>query len=83
MSKSVEYPCECHFRIIAENLENMHFVIETVIMELGINTQLIRSNVSGKGNYISFGFSTVVYSKEKLDRIDAELRNIVGVKFVM
>ena len=79
----LKFPLECHFRIIAEDLKNMHFVIETVLMELGINNPLNTSNTSNKGKYISFSVSTTVESLNKLNKIDHELRNIQGVKMVL
>ena len=83
MNVKLEFPCECHFRIITENLENMYFTIETVMICLGINSPLKKLNTSGKGKYLSFGFTVVVDSKETMNKIDMELRNILGVKMVM
>ncbi|OVE75154.1 hypothetical protein BVX97_05565 [bacterium E08(2017)] len=79
----LEFPLECHFRIIAEDLQNMHFVIETVLMELGVHDPLEQSNTSAKGKYISFSVSTSVESLDKLNKIDKELRLIQGVKMVL
>lgn len=79
----LEFPVECHFRIIAEDLENMHFVIETVLMELGVHSQLTQRNTSTKGKYVSFSVSTPVDSLAKMNKIDYELRNIQGVKMVL
>lgn len=77
------FPVECHFRVIAENDEHMQFVIETVVMELGITSPVEKTNVSGGGRYISFNISTIVKSKEDMNRIDGELRRIRGVKMVL
>lgn len=79
----LKFPVECHFRIIAEDHENMHFVIETVLMGLGINDTLEQANTSKKGKYVSFSVSTTVESSEILSKIDSELRNIQGVKMVL
>jgi len=77
------FPQECHFRVIAENLDNMHFVIETVLLELGIQAPLEKANTSGRGRYVSFSFSATVASREEMNRIDAELRAIEGVRMVL
>src|SRR5512137_275955 len=70
----LRFPVECHFRIIAENHENMHFVIETVLMGLGVTSPLVKGNETGSGKYASFRVSTVVHSREAMNRIDQELR---------
>ena len=79
----LEFPLECHFRIIAENREGMHFVIETVLLELGVSSPLETGNKSGGGKYASFAFSVVVDSLDTLNRIDRELRLIEGVRMVL
>ncbi len=79
----LEFPLECHFRVIAEDIDNMHFVIETVLMELGIHDKLESANTSRGGKYVSFSVSTTVESLEKLNKIDSELRNIHGVRMVL
>ena len=77
------FPLLCHFRVIAENLDNMHFVIETVLLGLGVKSPVEKANISGGGKYISFNISTVVESREAMNRIDQELRLIQGVKMVL
>jgi len=79
----LQFPLECHFRVIAEDRENMHFVIETVLMELGVHDTLERANASSTGKYVSFGFSTTVASREAMALIDQELRAIEGVRMVL
>ena len=79
----LEFPLTCHFRVIARDIENIHFVIETVLMELGITDALLKENTSKQGKYISFSISTDVESLEKLNLIDEELRRIEGVKMVL
>ena len=79
----LQFPVECHFRVLAENQPNMAFVIETVLMELGVQAPLQQGNVSANGKYISFTFTTVVESRDAMNRIDSELRSILGVKMVM
>lgn len=81
--EALEFPVMCHFRVIAENLPNMHFIIETVIMELGITDPVEEANTSAGGKYVSFNISTVVRSREELRRIDKELRLIQGVRMVL
>ena len=82
-TRELQFPVECHFRVIAENRHNMHFVIETVVMGLGITSPVERSHTSDNDRYVSFRFSTVVESREQMARIDRELRLIEGVRMVL
>ncbi len=61
----------------------MHFVIETVLLELGITDKLEMQNRSRQGQYVSYSLSTTVDSQQALDRIDDELRRIDGVRMVL
>jgi putative lipoic acid-binding regulatory protein len=79
----LEFPLECQFRVIAEDHENMVFVLETVLMQLGVEVPVVRGNKSKNGTYASYTITTVVNSREELSRIDAELRLINGVKMVL
>ena len=80
---ALEFPQDCHYKVIAEDLESMHFVIETVLMELGIHNPVEQGNRSAKGKYVTYNISVRVESKEMMNKIDHELRSIVGVKMVM
>jgi putative lipoic acid-binding regulatory protein len=77
------FPLECHFRVIAEDREHMGFVIETVLLELGITAPVTKVNTSRKGKYVSFNISIVVESRDVMNKIDQELRLIQGVKMVL
>lgn len=79
----LKFPLECHYRVIAENLDNMHFVIETVLLGLGVTSPVERANTSRGDKYISFNISTTVKSLEIMNKIDHELRLIHGVKMVL
>lgn len=80
---NLEFPLECTFRVIAEDHEKMAFVIETVLMQLGVEVPVVRGNESKDGTYVSYVVTTVVNSREEMGRIDAELREIAGVKMVL
>ncbi len=80
---NLEFPLECQFRVIAEDQEKMAFVIETVLMQLGVEVPVVRGNESKSGTYVSYSITTVVQSREEMTRIDTELRNIAGVKMVL
>jgi len=80
---NLEFPLECQFRVIADDHEKMAFVIETVLMGLGVEAPVVRGNKSKSGTYVSYSITTVVNSREEMNRIDAELRLIEGVKMVL
>ncbi|MDD2710253.1 MAG: DUF493 domain-containing protein [Verrucomicrobiae bacterium] len=79
----LQFPLECHFRVIAECREGMRTEIEAVLRRLGIEAPVERGNVSGKGRYAGFNFSAAVESREAMQRIDRELRAIQGVRMVL
>ncbi len=81
--EELRFPLNAHFRIIAENLPNMHFVIETVLAGLGVTNKLETEKQSAQGKYQSFSVDIRLESKEQMNKIDAELRAIQGVKMVL
>ena len=82
-NEDLKFPLDCQFRIIAENRQNMHFVIETVLLELGILAPLVDQRMSSDGRYFSFSVDVRVESLERMNAIDAALRNIEGVRMVL
>jgi putative lipoic acid-binding regulatory protein len=80
---NLTFPVEVQYRVIAEDRGKMAFVIETVLMELGVTAPVVPGNESKGGAYISYSITTVVESREEMNRIDAELRRIEGVKMVL
>ena len=80
---NLEFPLDIQYRVIAEDLEKMAFVIETVLMQLGVDAPVVRGNKSKSGTYVSFSVNTRVESREQMNRIDTELRAIAGVKMVL
>ncbi len=81
--EELKYPVLCHYRIIAKNIPKIDFVIETVLAGLGVREKLVKEKESGKGTYQSFSVDIRVDSKAAMEKIDAELRAIEGVKMVL
>jgi putative lipoic acid-binding regulatory protein len=77
------FPVTCHFKIITEDLHNMHFVIETVLMQLGVHDPITPGHRSAAGKYVTYNVSIHVESRMRMDKIDRALREIVGVKMVL
>jgi putative lipoic acid-binding regulatory protein len=82
-SERLLFPLDMQFRIIAENRNGMHFIIETVLMQEGITSALRNENKSEGGKYLSFSVDVRIESREMMTRIDSALRNILGVKMVL
>lgn len=82
-SGELQFPLDCQFRVIAENRKGMYFVIETVLMQNGVTAPLQKENESAGGKYMSYSVDVCVESLERMNRIDAALRSIEGVKMVM
>ena len=82
-TSNLEFPLICHFRVIAENQDHMRFVIETVLLGLGVTSPVERVNTSHGGKYVSFNISATVASRQAMNRIDQELRLIRGVRMVL
>ncbi len=79
----LQFPLMCHYRVISLDFPNIHFVIETVLMQLGVTAPLQHGNSSSKGKYISTNVDIEVDSKEMMEKIHKELCAIEGVKMVL
>jgi putative lipoic acid-binding regulatory protein len=79
----LEFPLVCHYKVICENREGMHFVVETVLQELGCTAPLLEGNKSANAKYVTFNLSLMVRSKDEMNLVDRELRSIEGVKMVL
>lgn len=81
--EKLKFPIECQFRIIAASKPGMHFMIETVLIQLGITAPLHTENQSQSARYQSYRIDVVVESLEAMNRIDSSLRSIAGVRMVL
>lgn len=81
--EELSFPLICNFRVIAENRQGMDFVIETVLMELGVSSPLLPGNESKESKYLSFNVDVKVDSLERMNQIDSALRSIEGVRMVL
>jgi putative lipoic acid-binding regulatory protein len=81
--EQLEYPVDAHFKIITEDIEHMDFVIESVLMQLGIDAPVRAGNRSANNRYITYNVSIRVESRDMMYSIDSQLRDIEGVKVVL
>ena len=82
-NQEIQFPIDCHYKVIAEDIPNMAFVIETVLMELKVNAPAVKGHASAGGKYITYNITVTVHSRETMNAIDSGLRNIQGVKMVL
>ena len=80
--EKLQFPVECHYKIIAEG-ESVRVLLEIVLEELGITAPLGAGNHSSHGKYVTFNFDWTVDSQEMMERIDARLRSVKGVRIVL
>ena len=81
--EKINFPVDCYFKIITEDIENMQFVIEAVLQKMHVYTPIEPGNKSANGKYMTYNVTVMVQSQEKLNEIDAALRNIKGVRMVL
>lgn len=79
----LEFPLDCHVKVIALNDLNMSVRLETALIEIGVDAPLEKSKESKEGKYVSFGLSLRVESKEIMNKIDKKLASVEGVKMVL
>ena len=82
-SDEVKFPVLCYYKIIAEDHAGIEERIKKALESEGIFSELKLGRKSSHEKYITFNVDILVVSKEYMERIDAVLRNIQGVKFVL
>ncbi len=82
-NEELKFPVLCYYKVIAEDLPGMEFLIETVLIENHVKSPAIKGNRSAGGKYITYNIEVLVNSLESMNAIDAALRNIMGVKMVL
>ena len=80
----IEFPTECHFKVIAYDLEGVHKNLNKCLIDLDLPNHAFQpSNKSKHGKYISYETSIVVESHSRMTEIDAAIRSVEGVKMVL
>lgn len=79
----IQFPIDWQFRIITEQVKNIHLAIEAVFSELGVQSKVVPQNQSESGRYQSFSVDVVLTSRELMNQIDREVRAIAGVKMIL
>lgn len=81
--KTIAFPVLCHYKIIAENDAGVERQIRQVLKDFGIQRPLRIGRRSTKGKYQAYNVEVVVNSKAFMEKLDAALREIPGVKWVL
>jgi putative lipoic acid-binding regulatory protein len=80
----IEFPTECHFKVIAYDIEGVHKNLNKCLLDLGLPNHAFQpSNKSKKGKYISYEKSVVVENHARMTEIDTAIRLVEGVKMVL
>lgn len=82
-NESLKFPLKCHYKVIAEDIQGLDFVLETVLLELKVNAPVGKGNKSDGGKYVTYNIEIMVDSMEMMNKIDAALRNVRGVRMVL
>lgn len=81
--EEIQFPVLCYYKVIAEDLPGMEFIIETTLIENHVKTPAIKGNRSSGGKYVTYNIEVYVNSLETMNKIDAALRAIKGVRMVL
>ena len=79
----LKFPLICTYKVIAEDHEGMQVNLEKALREIGILNPPITGNHSKQGRYITFNVEITVNSLEYMNRVDAALRAVPGVRMVL
>ncbi len=79
----LEFPLDCHYRIITEDREGVQASIEKTLRDMKIETPLKEGNRSEGGKYVTYSITIHVESLEIMRAIDVAIRSIDGVRMVL
>lgn len=83
MPEELKFPVMVHFKVIGEDTPDLRVHLEIALSELSIKEDLVAGRNSSGGRYITYNLSVTVENRQILDRIDARLRAVAGVKLVL
>ncbi|NCD32759.1 MAG: DUF493 domain-containing protein [Spartobacteria bacterium] len=81
--KTLEFPLQCHFKVIALQGSEIKKALEGKLAEIGVEQTLEAGNTSAKGTFTTYNFSMMVGSRKEMGAIDAALRSCEGVRMVL
>ena len=77
------FPAECHFKIIAKDLNDVQERLDGVLAGFGCVDRVRPGNRSASGKYTTYNVSLMVESIEWMRSIDAAFRDVAGVRMVL
>ena len=80
---ALEFPLECHIKVIAEDHEGMGDALQTALAGTGVTAPIEAGRASSGGRFKTYNLSLCVDSREMMTAIDQALRSVDGVKFVL
>lgn len=81
--KALKFPVLCHYKIITDAAPAVERHIREALIEFGIVRPLQAGHQSKEGKYLTFNVEVLAPNKEFMDRLDAKLRAIDGVRVVL
>lgn len=82
--RQLEFPLVCHVKIIADaGPDGIRAAIERALEGEELLTSLSTGNRSGGGKFVTYNVDVRVHSKASMDALDAAIRAIRGVRFVL
>lgn len=79
----VEFPVDCCFKVIGNNEKGIHGRIVEALISVDVNQPVTPGRSSAGGTYITHNIELRILNLEEMQRIDAALRAVKGVKFVL
>ena len=77
------YPGTFYVSVIAEKEAEVASALASALVGFRIASPLDKGEGSSSGKYVSFRFSVVLSSREEMERMDAAVRAVPGVKMVL
>lgn len=79
----LEFPVDCCVKVIGNNDEGMHSRIVEALLSVNVNQPVVPGHTSAGGMYITHNIELQIQNQDEMQRIDAALRGVKGVKFVL
>ncbi len=84
--KKIEFPATFELKAVmvevGDSVGNKNKLV-TVFRKLQIKYRFVADKVSSKGTYVSYSYSITLDSKEQMDKLYVDLKDVEGLKFAL
>ena len=77
----IDYPCDWLYKVIGKDAHEIRDILSRILQGKKYKTSF--SNISGKGNYLSFNVEVWVENQQQRDDIYQRLRTHAAIKAVL